>query len=374
VSFASWLLVAYLAFVTDAVGLCLALSPSHSLTQGSLAGAQAVLLVVMLAVWIRAGRPHPPLVPARRALRQIGGDPLTALFLAAVVVLLAYELFLGLTVPPNNFDSLWYHLARTAAWVQAHGYHWIANAPNAILNIREPVAEQENLFLFVATGSPRLFALPQFTAELALLVSIYGAARRVGYAVRPSACAAALFATFSLVMLEASTAQNDLVAASFPAVAACLLLGERRRERALAGVALGIGLGVKLTTALVWPVLLLLALKRGRRSLLVPAVGAAVGFIVIGMWGYVLNLINTGSALGGFENSGSAVTTLPSYPASVVTGIDLLYLTMDRAVLSNLELDVLAAVGILVALAMFVVTRRRNPAQSLLAAVRFSPR
>jgi hypothetical protein len=27
--FSSWLLVAYLALVTDAVGLCLALSPSH---------------------------------------------------------------------------------------------------------------------------------------------------------------------------------------------------------------------------------------------------------------------------------------------------------------------------------------------------------
>ncbi|HUY71415.1 MAG TPA: hypothetical protein VMV08_04185, partial [Gaiellaceae bacterium] len=124
-----------------------------------------------------------------------------------------------------------------AAWVQYHGYHWIANAPDGILNTRQPVAEQEILFLFAATKSTRLFALPQFVAELALLVSIYGSSRRLGFGVRPSACAAALFATFSLVMLEAITAQNDLVAASFPAVAAYLLLGELTVEQLLAGVA-----------------------------------------------------------------------------------------------------------------------------------------
>jgi hypothetical protein len=38
--------------------------------------------------------------------------------------------------------------------------------------------------------------------------------------VRPSACAAFLLATFSLIALESSTAQNDLVAASFSAIRA----------------------------------------------------------------------------------------------------------------------------------------------------------
>src|SRR5207237_978680 len=83
--------------------------------------------------------------------------------------------------------------------------------------------------------------------------------RRLGYPVRGAACAGLLFATLSIVALEASTAQNDLVAASLPATAAAFLLGRRPAELALAGVAVGLATGVKLTTLLVLPVLLLLA-------------------------------------------------------------------------------------------------------------------
>ena len=39
-----------------------------------------------------------------------------------------------------------------------------------------------------------------------------------------------------------------------PAVAAYLLLGSDRVEALLAGLAAGIGAGVKLTTVLVWPI------------------------------------------------------------------------------------------------------------------------
>ena len=83
-------------------------------------------------------------------------------------------------------------------------------------------------------------ALPQFVAELAILVAVYGASRRLGFAVLSSTAGALLLATFSLLALEASTAQNDLVAASFPVVAACLLLGAGRSSRRSAGAAVGV--------------------------------------------------------------------------------------------------------------------------------------
>ena len=88
--------------------------------------------------------------------------PETALFLGFVLVLLGYELLLALTVPPNTWDSLTYHLARAAAWLQHGGYFWIPNAPTDRLNEFQPLAEQEILFLFAATGSGALFALPQY--------------------------------------------------------------------------------------------------------------------------------------------------------------------------------------------------------------------
>ena len=138
------------------------------------------------------------------------------MFVILIGALLAYELVLAVTVPPNNWDSLTYHLARAAAWKQHGGYFWIPNAPTDRLNEFQPVAEQELLFLFAATGTAALLAMPQFFAGVVILVAVYGASRRLGFAVWRSVCGACLLATFSLVALEATTAQNDLVAASFP--------------------------------------------------------------------------------------------------------------------------------------------------------------
>jgi hypothetical protein len=166
-----------------------------------------------------------------------------------------------------------YHLPRAAAWAQHDGIYWIPFARNVELNAYQPLAEQQILFLFVAVGSGALLAPPQFLAELAALVAVYGAARRLGFAVRPAACSACLVATFCVAALEATTAQNDLVTASFTAVASCFRLGGGVLEPALAGAAAAFGLGTKLTGGLVVPFLVALALVRGRRVFAAAAAG-----------------------------------------------------------------------------------------------------
>ena len=264
-------------------------------------------------------------------------DPVAATFLLVVGALLAYELVLVLTAPADNWDSLTYHLSRVAAWMQHEGVYRIPNAPTPRMNEYQPLAEQQVLYLFVATGRGALFALPQYLAQAAILLAIYGAARRLGFLPRPAACAALLFAMFSLVALQSTTSQNDLVAASFPAVALCLLLSSGTvLEPALAGAAIGIGLGAKLTIALVLPVLLVLAVARGRKVIGAALAGAAVGFAGIGICGYALNLANTGHVLGYL---GTHIDT-PSYeqplhPSSFATTVDVLYGTLDLSVFSD---------------------------------------
>jgi hypothetical protein len=147
-------------------------------------------------------------------LHEIAADRWTLVYVAAIGVLLAYELVLALTVPPNNWDSLTYHLARVAAWYHHGGIYWVPNAPTDRINEFQPLAEQEVLYLFVATGGGALFALPQLVALLAAMTAIFVAARRLGFGLRGAACAGLLFSTLSVVALEATTAQNDLVAAS----------------------------------------------------------------------------------------------------------------------------------------------------------------
>ena len=206
-SVVSTLLVAYLAYVANLGLVTLVLSPFHEVTRTGVAVAEGVLLLAAFTAWWLRGHAGPPLAPARDALREAASDPVTVLFVVVVVVLLGYEAVLA-AAPPNNMDSLTYHLTRAAAWAQHGGIYWIANAPEVELNAYQPFAELEHFFLMVATGGGRLYALPQYLAELAIVVSVYGSARRLGYAVRPSTCAAALTATFSIVALEAVTGQT----------------------------------------------------------------------------------------------------------------------------------------------------------------------
>jgi hypothetical protein len=357
-SLVSTLLAAYLAFVANLGIVTLVLSPFHDVTRDGLTVAEAVLLVGAIGAWWLRGRPGLPVVAARAAVRAVISDPLTALFLAGVLLLLAYEVLLG-TSPPNNMDSLTYHLARAAAWAQHGGIYWIPNAPEVELNAYQPLAEQQNLFLLVATGGGALYFLPQFLAELAILVAVYGASRRLGFDVRAAACGAFLLATFSVLALEAFTAQNDLVAASFVGVAACLLLGSARLEPALAGASAAFGLGTKLTTGLALPILVWLAITRGRRTLATAFAGGVAGLVALGMWGYVLNAVHTGHLLGagtaGVQDRGS-----PSYPGSVANAFYLMYGLMDASRLSSRLIHLLALAGIAIAVGFAAWALRRR--------------
>ena len=359
------LLAAYLAFVADLGLVTWALSAVRGVTRGGLAVAEGLLLAAALAVWWRRGRPRPP------RLRRVALDPVSALCLAVLAVLLAYELALALTVPANNWDTLTYHLSRAAAWMQHGGVYRIPDASTPRMNEYQPLAEQQVLYLFVAVGSSALYALPQYLAQLAILVAVYGAARRLGFDGRAAVCSAFLFATFSLVALQSTTAQNDLVAASFPAVAACLLLGDGRLEPALAGVAAGLGIGAKLTTALVLPVLLALALLRGRRATLEAIAGAVGSFATVGVAGYALNLANTGHLLGYIgTHIDTPLYEQPAHPSRLATGVDVLYETLDLSVLSDHAIELLWIAGVVAAVA-YAVWRRRLDWTALVVALPF---
>ncbi len=327
-SLASTMLAVYLALVVETTVLTTVLSPFRAVTRGGLAAAEAALLVAAAAVWWARGRPGLGIGESRTQLARLARDPVVVSLAVVAGLVLAYELALVLTAPPNNWDSLTYHLARAAAWAQHGGVYWIPNAPTARINEFQPLAEQEILFLFVATGTGALFALPQYLAQLAIVVGIYAAARRLGYGQGASAAAALLFVTLTVVALESTTAQNDLVAASCAVAATALILHGRSIDLALAGVAIGLGLGVKLTTAFVLPVLFALALLRGRRSAGVLGVAAAAAFLALGAWGYVRNLAATGHALG-YGEGRVEHTASPSFPGSVSTAYRVVYRMLD---------------------------------------------
>jgi hypothetical protein len=299
----SFVLAAWLSAITEVVVLALVLSPLHAIDRGGYAVGELALLALAAAAWLRAGRP----LPSAPSMRRAGEHPILVALAAVVGLSLAYELVLCLTVVPNNWDSLTYHLSRAASWYQHRRVGWIHDAPTERQNTFPVDSELAVLWSFVAIRSDRLAALPQFFAQLATLAATYGIAVRIGFRRSSAIFAALLLATFAVVALESTTTQNDLVLASLVAACAYFLLGAAPRDGALAGLAIALALGTKLTTVVMLPPLVLLGLtaRPSRRTIVVTLSAAVAGFAALGSWLYVQNIEETGrcsvTAAGGWS-------------------------------------------------------------------------
>jgi hypothetical protein len=290
------LLATYLLACAQLVIAAEVLSPFHAVRAPGLLATEAAAAAAGIACWMRGGRWHPPLL--RVTPQSLRRHPNVLMLAAAVTLALAFELFLALAAAPNNWDALTYHLSRAAAWYQRGSVGFFsAHTPRE--NIYPPNAEIQILYTMVFTRGDRLSALPQFLAEIVSMIAIFGIGRRIGFGRAGAAFAALLFATLSEVALEATTAQNDLVVGAFVAVGAYFVLGRSKREHALAGAAVGLALGTKLTALYALPLLALLALCTMRpRRLLLLAGATAVAFAALGSLVYVENVLHYGSPLG----------------------------------------------------------------------------
>jgi hypothetical protein len=291
-------LAVYLLASAEVIALTEVLSLLGLIRPAGYAVGEALLFAAALGAWHLRGRPRPPL--PRLGLRAgVHAHPLVAALAFLIGMAVIYEGVLVFATPPNNWDSMSYHLSRAAAWYQRHRIEYVP-AHTERENAFQPNSEMEILYTFVFVGRDTAAAATQLIAELAVLLGVYGCARRLGFARPASLFAALLTATLTELALQSITTQNDLLAASFVVAAAYLTLGAGRAELALAGLAVGLALGTKLTTAPALALLVVLtALRRPRRErLAVLATASALAFAAVGFYGYGLNLVETGTVLG----------------------------------------------------------------------------
>lgn len=300
-SVVSFCLAAYL--IASAIVVVL----TELLSFGELVGARgygagvAFALTTAVLAWHARGRPRPPLprLPLRAKLRR---HPLLVLLGVLVSIAAIYELFLVFATPPNNGDSLTYHLTRAAAWLQHGGIYRIPGPDKAAENDYPANAEIEILFSFAFLHGDGAAALAQFVAQGAAVLAVYGIARRLEFAPAAALFAALLAPTLAQVALQSVTTQNDLVAGALVASAAYFLHARERPDVWLAGLALGLALGTKLTVVFALPALAVIAIASLRGRAMVAAAGAAaIGFAVVGSGAYVRNLVDAGTPIGALE-------------------------------------------------------------------------
>jgi hypothetical protein len=181
-----------------------ALSAVRALDAAGLLAGNTV--IAASAVAIARGRPGRPLGLRRLSWAGRGWlfGAIAALGLLALISALAYR--------PNNWDSMTYHLARVAYWLQNRSV-----APYATNIARQvdlpPGAEYLVLVLQAISGTERLASLVQFGAWMLLVLSAPALARTHGAPRTVSRWAAVLAATIPMAVLQASSTQNDLLAA-----------------------------------------------------------------------------------------------------------------------------------------------------------------
>lgn len=318
-SLAEFVVTAYTLAWAWLVVLAYALSPLHLLSRAYLVAVLAAGFVAAALCWHASGRPR---LPQLRAFLNGAGEALRhpANRILAIVVGLGalYTVGLALFVPQNDGDALTYHLARAAFWKQHEALGYVPNAGDSPLNGHPPNAEIGQLAAMVLSQNDRYVALPQLFAYMALVLSVALLARRLDLSRQEALFAALVFGTFPIVAVQASTALNDLVVASFLAIATVFVLQRQRAALILFALALGLALGTKLVAVLALPTIALVAAAaRPRREWAAIAVSGIVG-CAIGSWWYLLNLVETGELDGGlFEEldhtkatAGGIVTTV----------------------------------------------------------------
>ena len=231
-----------LAFVfTELLSLFSALNaPSLALCWGS--AALALLLFLLRSGWRPAMRPATDFRTLLKRLSQ--GQRALGFWIAFSLALTAT---IAIVAPPNNYDSMTYHMSRVAHW---WANHTVAFYPTNIQRqlYSNPLAEYAILQFFVlGGGSDRLANLVQWFSFAGCAVAVSLLVRRFGGDRTSQWTAAFLVLVTPICILESTATQNDLVCA-FLAVTALYFL--YREESLPAGLSLGMAILVKATAGL----------------------------------------------------------------------------------------------------------------------------
>jgi 4-amino-4-deoxy-L-arabinose transferase-like glycosyltransferase len=133
---------------------------------------------------------------------------------AIILSILGITFVVAVTAPPNNMDSLAYHLSRLGYWIQNGNVNHYASHIERSVSF-SPFSEYVHLHAFLLSGSERTFQLLQWSCligilmYISLLVEMLSGTRA---ALRMALCFAV---TLPIVVLEAMTTQNDIVVAFF---------------------------------------------------------------------------------------------------------------------------------------------------------------
>lgn len=238
------------------------------------------------------------------------------LLLVTLALTTALNLFEVAFIAPHNWDSLAYHLPQVAFFLQNGNTHLFPADYWAQVILPSGSAALK-IFVFLVTGrNENWMQVVQFVSYLACVCAVYALTRSAGGRRTTALIAAGALGLVTIVLMEATTTQNDLILTAFIGCALAALFEFKRTanrvQLLVCGIALGLAAASKNTILLSAPALLLAVLyvmgsgtatfRKKIETLGWLAVAVAGAFVVLALpSGYFENYQLFGNVLGPAE-------------------------------------------------------------------------
>ena len=213
----------------------------------------------------------------------------------AFATILLITFFIAVAYPPNNWDSMTYHMPRIEHWLQ-NGTLQHYNTSDERQLFSAPFAEIFIMQGRALSGNDYLANLVQWFSLLGSITGISKITSHLGMNRKMQITAALFFATLPMAILQASSTQNDLIEAFFIICMAERFLAWQKTGTLSVGIDFGLTLGLSiLTKGTAYPVALpfvvcfaFISVKHFRKRFAV-AVLAAVICLAVNFPHYVRN-------------------------------------------------------------------------------------
>ncbi|MDD5438743.1 MAG: hypothetical protein PHS37_00980, partial [Candidatus Omnitrophica bacterium] len=187
---------------------------------------------------------------ARLLSYHLKSNKLLTVFACAIIVSLLWRMFLILYVPPNTYDSMTYHLARVAYWLQHQSLNSFYTN-----NLRQTVfplnAELLLLWTMVASKIDCYCGFVQFFCYLLSGTLIYKCLRQyLKTGIVPSLSVTFVWYSLPEIVLQSTSTQNDLVVSYFLMFSLVYFLcgiTDAKKYLPVSAIALAIAIGTKIT-------------------------------------------------------------------------------------------------------------------------------
>lgn len=253
--------------------------------------------------------------------------------LTAISLIFAAVGLIAIVSPPNNWDSMTYHMSRVVHWIQNRS---VEHYPTSYVPqlYHPPGAEFAIMHFQIVTGGDRFANLIQWLSMVGSAIAVSLIAQQLGANLRGQVFAAVFAATLPMGILQASSTQNDyavcfwvvcFVSCGLTGMSAGITLPNTLRI----GASLGLALLTKTTAYLfslpfiIW--FIIVGIKRYHQKMLPPILMIAAVTLILNIGHFWRNYDLFGYAIGAPQSFTKEykieIFTLPTFLSNIIRNL-----------------------------------------------------